>query len=304
MYNVTAKYQVEVPLILIDREEVLKLDPIKQTTSIGDVILYPPGSKELKPLSYVEPKKGAIRSEFKKDSYADTLWIDVETGIISGPSRDEIMSKLSALDSEMGEVVHRFLRLLRKKLPLATMPVPLRLEYNVDMEDSQRNICSISTVPHNAVVPESKTAYLNKEKWEQLQQEMHSGADTELWEGFIADAKVALIEDNLAQATIYAAVACEIFIKEYTNISAREARKYLNKRKLEINDYYDLVLQHVKGRSLRIEQPRMYDLLKNLIKERNNIMHEGKLSLAKGNISQLKESVQKAGQIIAWVCGL
>jgi hypothetical protein len=319
MSKVVAKYQLRVPSILMAGEEVLRLDPIKVATHIGEVVIYPPGSQGRKPESYVEPKQGhaigEIRWDFgKRDSplwQADTLWVDIKTDMTRVSSWEEIHGKL---DKEMREFVSRLLRLVRRKLPEAPMALPAHLPFSVNLEWGRQppgHYPVASTVGyHIKVVPPG--AGINKERWRELQQEMSSGVDTELYEDFVADARVALEEDDLNRATLYSAIACEIFVKEYTEKAAKEASispkfwEYLKSRQPRVLDYYDSILHLVKGHSLRKENPTIYKLLDQLYEARNKIMHEGKLppSWSKVKVGQLREDIRRVEQVISWVCGL
>jgi hypothetical protein len=316
MSKLTIKYQIKVPSILIAGEEVLTLKPIKLTTNIGQITIYPPGSRERKPESYIEPKHPFItqvdvRTETPYFWDADTIWVDVRTDIATMSSKD-IHAKS---DKEMHELVSRFLRLVRRKLPEAPMPLPTSLPFSTsvewDREPLEPHHTAGISVPHAfKVVPHE--AGLTTGRWSELKQEISSGADTELYEDFVADARVALEEDDLNRATLYSAIACEIFVKEYTEKAAKEASispkfwEYLKSRQPRVLDYYDSILHLVKGHSLRKENPTFYKLLDQLYEARNKIVHEGKLSpsWSKVKVGQLREDIRRVEQVISWVRGL
>ena len=315
MAKVTARYQVKVPPILIEGDKVAKLGPIELETNTGKAVIYPPGSKEHKPKSYIEPKQGISNLEVsieRKDSHlwdADTLWVDVETEVTSPLSEKEIQAKL---DVEMHQLIFRFLRLLRRKLPETPMSLPASLQHSVSLDwGSQPSGQTLAAMLIPGVIRVvSQEAGLTEKKWGELCQEMLSGADSELWEDFIEDSKVALEENDLNRATLYAAIGCEIFIKEYTEKAAKETSvsqkfwKYLKSRRPRVPDYYDQVLHLVKGHSLKTENRQMYNLLDQLYEARNRIMHEGKLSLLETKISQLTSDIREAEKVISWVRGL
>lgn len=312
MAKLTAKYLFKVPSIVMNGEEVLNLEPIKLLTNIGKATIYPPGSGEQKPRSYVEPKKGTHLGEAKLELKppsrlwkADTLWIDVET---------EVTPELSGgdhakLDREVHQLVLRFLRLLRRKLPETPMPLPTsllpRIVFEWEPEQPGQLIFSGPTTPGLIVIvpPEAGTT---QAKWRELGQELRSGLNTELWEDFIIDAKVSLEDDDLKRTTLYAVIACETFIKEYMEKAAKKAGisqhfwKYLKSRRPGVLDYYDSVLHLVKGHSLRIENKQMYEQLERLLKARNRIMHEGKLPVSVSQL-QLREHIRQVEQVISWV---
>lgn len=315
MNKLTAKYQLKVPSILMTGEEVLKLEPIKLVTSVGEVTIYPPGSKDRKPESYIGPEKGfpevKLQATGSKLWNADTLWIDIETKVSPKFSREENLK----LERETHELVFRFLRLLRRKLPETPMPLPTSLVptalFEWEPQQPGQLSGSIATTPFviRVVPPE---AGLTAERWEELQQEMSSEVDMELWEDFIVDAKVALQEDDLNRAILYAAIACEIFIKEYCEKAAKQVGisqkfwKYLKSRQPRVVDYYDSVLHLVRNHSLQAENEEIYKLLNRLYEARNEIMHEGRLSASHSNdeINQLREDIWEVAQAISWVRGL
>lgn len=316
MSKVTIKYQIKVPSILMVGEELLTLEPIRLTTNISEITIYPPGSKGRKPQSYVEPKQTPFITEVRFEEGgsplwdADTLWVDIKTDMppVSGKDVHD------RFDKEMHELVSRFLRLLRWKMPEVPMPLPASLPFSISVEwDHQppepHFVAGIVGAPIR-VVPQG--AGLTKERWKELQWEMSSGREMELYEDFIGDAKVALEEDDLNRATLCVAIACEVFIKEYTENAAKEASisekfwEYLKSRQPRVLDYYDSILHLVKGHSLREENDELYRLLDRVYEARNKIMHEGKLPLSWGKerIGQLREDIRKVERVISWVRGL
>lgn len=317
MDKVIAKYQVKVPSILMEGSEVIELDPIRLETSTGKIVLYPPGSKEQKPKSYIEPEHGFYNVEAKVERKgsslwdADTLWLDIEAEATTPFSEKEIRAKL---DRDRHQITSRFLRLLRRKLPETPVPIPTSLQYSASFywgPQPSGQTLAVALIP-GVIRVVSKEAGLTKKKWTELQQEMIAGVDTELWEDFIIDAKVALEEDDLNRATIYAAIACEIFIKEYCQRAAKQAGisqkfwKYLKNRRPRVIDYYNPVLHLVKGHSMEKENEETYNRLDRIFQARNKIMHKGKIpsSWNRDKISQLREDIREVEQIISWVCGL
>ncbi len=317
MRKLVAKYQVKVPSILMEGEEVLELEPIRVVTHIGEVVIYPPGLQDRKPKGYTEPKQSTIVTAESKGSQlweADTLRVDIETDRTPASSDEEMRTKLGR---EMHGLTFRFLRLLRRKLPEAAMYLPASLRPSVNFEwyerpsDPHLVTKMVAWCPFEFKVV-SRGAGLTKEKWIELQREMSSEVEIGLYEDFIVDARAALEEGDLSRAALCVAVACEIFIKEYTEKAAKEGGisqefwKYVKSRRPRVVDYYDPILDLVKGCSLRAKNRGMYDLLDRLYQARNEIMHEGRLtfSWSEQKISQLREDIQKAEQVISWVHGL
>jgi len=315
MANVKAKYLLKVPSILMNGDEVLNLEPIKIMTDFGEATIYPPGSKERKPRTYVEPKKTGHLGEVKLEVTpppslweADTLWIDVETEVTPELSRGDHIK----LDRDVHHLVLRFLRLLRRKLPKMPFPLPTdlmpRIAFEWESEQAGQLAGVAPTTPSviRVVPPEAGTTVA---KWRELEQQLNSGVETELWEDFVVDAKLALQEDDLNRAILYAAIACEIFIKEYCEKAAKQVGisqkfwKYLESRRPRVVDYYDSVLHLVKNYSLQAKNQKLYNLLDRLYDARNEIMHEGRLSASrnKHEINQLREDVRETEQVISSV---
>lgn len=320
MAKLTIKYQVPVPEILMNGEQVLKSEPIKLQTSIGEVSIYPPGSKDRKPKNYIPPEKGFPEGKLlgpeSKLWNADTLWIDIETEATPEFPRKERRK----LERETQELTFRFLRLLRRVIPEKPIPLPkspksLLISTAFQWETPQEGqlVYSGPTTPDTIIIVPPQ-AGLTKQKWKDLGKKLSSGVETELWEDFIVDAKVALDEDDLNRAIIYSAIACETFIKEYTEKSAIEKGisqtfwKYLKDPSTEtrVLTYYDQVLHLVKGHSMKTENKNSYNKLVRIFRARNKIMHEGKIppSWNRDKINQLNDDIREVEQIISWVSGL
>jgi len=292
-------------------EDILASEPIKLKTHIGEAIIYPLGSREHKPESYKGEFKDfdvTFESKTLDQRNADTLWIDIDASPSFFEER-ESLSMLDRLDNEMRKIALRFLSLLRQKLPETPTAIPLELEYtrNLPTEGPQQPDRK-RVIPGVKVV--SPRGGLSEQQWEELRKDLSLGVETELCDEFIMDAKVALEQDDLNRATLYAAIACEIFIKEYTEKAAKEAGisqkfwEYLKNRRPGVLDYYDSVLHLVKGHSLQVENQDMYNLLSRLYERRNEIMHEGRFSFSEGEVGQVKEDIRSVEQAISWVRGI
>jgi hypothetical protein len=297
-------------------EAVLTLQPIKWTTDIGEFRIHAPGSKDQKPLSLLEPEQAFRNQEAKigrmdaLSQRADTLWLEIETEVTSELSEAQIMAQL---EPAMHQVVYRFLRLLRRKLPETPMRIPAELLCNESFswQPSQLSWKFPSNVTRVVVWVFPQTG-LTKERWEQLRGELISGADTELWEDFLLDAKVALHEGDLIRATLYAAIACETFIKHHTKevltrigVSNR-FWSYISSQEPQIRAirYYGPILHLITGHSLEDENKELYKSLEHLFTERNKIMHEGKHLFSDEERRRLGDDIRAAEQAIPWVCNL
>jgi len=298
MAKVIAKYWFQnLPEYLISERQVFKMEPITLTLPDATVRIYLPEPEDV--------DKGLTPSG-KFRYYSNSFMMDIETDIKSDHELDK-------LDREAQDIAYKYLRLLRVKLSSTPIPLPERLQFLVRYKwsDSPPPVSN----PHGHTSPIhiyvlSKYAGLTKNKWEELQKELSSLADTELWEDFIIDARVALRGDDFNQATIYAAIACEIFIKEYTKRNASKVGisevfwEYLESRQPRVIDYYDSILHLITCHSLKAEKVDLYRLLERLNSARNDIVHEGKLSLSNSQTNQLKEDIKNVNQVISWVLSL
>jgi hypothetical protein len=294
----TAKYQFNVPPISVAQErihELEQLEPIRLATQVGHLVIHP--------LICEDPKGG----HWEK---IDTLCVDLAVEAAQSIEEKELLDRLN---KEMRNQVIRFLKLLRRKLPETPFSVPsadelvCRVSYEWEKLPKEWQLlgsCGPFTVH---VLPNE--AGITSKRWQELAEEFTLERDTELWEDFLLDTKVALKEDDLNRATLYAAIACEIFIKEYTERAAKEKDisqkfwKYLKSRRPRVVDYYDSVLHLIKNRSLRTKNQKLYDSLNRLYAARNEIMHEGKLSASqsKDKIQKLREDIREAEQVISCV---
>ncbi|MFC1964612.1 hypothetical protein ACFLWG_01220 [Chloroflexota bacterium] len=298
MVKFTAKYQYKVPRILMRGEEVV--EPIKLAIKGGQVTIYPPEGKE--------PKQNDL---WDADSGRIVLEIDV-TKPTSEKEANEVVRKS---EREVQQIVFRFLRLLRRKLK-----VPFALPMSLDLNTSYQwegwkptGFLPLASAMMVKVFVVSQDSGLTDDKWQKLYEEMQRGTDTELWEDFIEDSKVALRDKDLNRATLYSAIACEIFIKEYTEKIAKEKGvspifwEYLIDPGTEtrVLTYYNEILHLIIGHSLKGENIELNNKLTLIFNARNKIMHDGRLP-SKWNtaqINQLAESIKASESIISWVIG-
>ena len=310
--KLTAKYQFEVPPIPMTGWGVLKLEPIKLATESSIVTIHSPGSKDRKPRSYAEPEqKGytittTFGSKGRKSWSADTLWIDVEKEVDPEISHKEAQD---ILHRDINIVLKRFFKLLRQKLPETPISLPVELSYYATISLPSGEYLFITGSPNMGFKLISKEAFFNKKKWAELHAEMVSGVEPEFWEDFIIDANVALEEKDLNRATLYAAIACETFIKQYTKKAAvkrgvsEKFWNYLNSRETDIRAirYYGPILHLVTGHSLEDEKNELYESLERIFKKRNKIMHEGKRSFSRDERIILINDIGRLKEAISWV---
>ena len=317
----TAKYQIKLPFpILVNGEEILAQDPIKVTTPIGEAVIYPPGSKTMKPESYIEPQQAIIEEVTfsSKDSSlweADTIWIDLTTDITPPISFKE---PIQQLDSEMNRILLWLLKLLRQRCPEPPMPLPKHPDFAVSIEHDPRLHAPIHAYAFKGAAFRvvSQGAGLTGERWEEVRQDIASGTTPELYDEFILDAKTALDEEDLIRAILYAAIGCENFIKEYAEKAAKEAGidqkfwRYLKGHHPGVHDYYDSILRLIKHRSLKDDNLHVYEQIEYLFRARNSIMHAGKRKPQykdkQGNevtptVPAVRQFIDGVSQAISWV---
>jgi len=213
------------------------------------------------------------------------------------------------LNLEVDQLTHRFLRLLRRQVPHKPFHLPTDLLSSVRYNRSKpsphwRLMASLGPIH---VLMSDVSQNVTRQDWHDLKKALASGEDTEIWEEVLLDARAALSDSDLKRATLYAAVSCEVFIKEYTSKASREVGickefwTYLGSRQPRVQDYYDSILMLVSGHSLKTEKPEMYKLVERLFKARNELMHEGHFSPRKQLLMSLESDINTVNDIIAWV---
>lgn len=311
--RITANYNIKIPSILIEGKDVINVKPIEVMAFNNKILIFPPGTTERKPTKVIESKHWfediKIMPTIKESPlwHTDNLWIQIESKVPSGLSEKEMLAQLNA---RMYEVVYRFLRILRRKLPETPIFLPAKFEYSTCIKWAEQTETTI-TVPFAFRVV-SEGAGLTKEKLTSLQKEMGARDNIELWEDFIEDAKAALQEEDLNRAILYSAIACETFIKQHTRKIADKQGisekfwNYLNSQEPEIRAirYYGPILHLINGHSLEDENKELYKSLERLFKQRNKIMHEGKRSFSNNERIRLKKDIKVAEQVISWVLNL
>lgn len=294
MNKLTASYQIFLPRDITAHKKILEFEPLKFTRDFGDFTMYVRTSKD----------QGTGKSMNL------ILHVNVTSDIKLDADEREFINQL---DAEVKQLAYRFLRLLRRKLPemLFNLPADLlsSVSYNREKPQPHWQILA-STELRVEAVPQD--AGITTDKWRELERELASGEDTEIWEDFLLDAKVALKESDLHRATLYTAIACETFIKQYTQIAATKQGiskvfwDYINSRETDIRaiKYYGPLLHLVTDHSLKDEENELYKSLERTFKKRNKIMHEGKRSFSADEVYRLRNDIQAAEQAISWVRNL
>lgn len=298
MGKIITEYYVRVPDMLIEKGELQKLEPITLSNRFGKATIN---------INIPEQRHTQSKRKF------DTLIFRQEVASSNPLSEEAKMSVLNDMEPYIEEIIPWFLRLMRRRLQ-----VPIFIDFYCDTA-SQWTEYPPSGPPqtYTGLAYSSSSLYLTptiapsilQDGWAKLQSEIDSGIDTELWEEFIGDSKAALIILDLSRATIYAAIGCEIFIKEYTEKAANRIKlsknfwEFLTNPRLETRaiDYYDAILHLVTGHSLKNENKELFNLIERIFRARNKVMHEGKLILSKTDTKCLKDDIKAAEQAIAWV---
>ena len=220
---------------------------------------------------------------------------------------------IEQIESEIEELVYRFFRLLRRKIPKNPFNLPKDLlsgvSYNWEELKAHWHILGMREVLIQ-VTPQDIT--ITEEQWSEMEEELASEKDTEIWEDFLLDSKTALREDDLNRATLYAAIACETFIKSHIKLMASTHNisdkfiRFIDGQEPDIRAirYYGPILHLITGHSLEDEKRELYRSLEHIMKRRNKIMHEGRRLFNKEERTILANDIRNAEHAISWVQSL
>ncbi len=311
MAKITGIYEITLPNIPTSIAEIPTQRPIIINKDIEQIKIYPPGYNCEKVWKRIQGKHLRIegRSSQTNIQNADSFSILIEKDSYAS-NKDEAEAEYKKLDAEIEYLAFKMMRLFRKHLPKTPIALPNQLQYKClckSDSESLKNILWSRPSRGNTVIYMSSQYYLDREKWSALRKAIRNHVDTEMWEDFIYDANAALESRDFTKAITYAAIACEVFIKEYTEKAAKEAGiskifwKYLKSRQPRSVDYYDSILHLVKGHSLRAENRKIYELVDLLYKARNKVMHEGKRSFSEDEHSRLRKYIGAVEEAISWV---
>ncbi|HAT4250462.1 hypothetical protein [Clostridium perfringens] len=113
---------------------------------------------------------------------------------------------------------------------------------------------------------------------------------------YINKAEKALYERNYNDFIIYCGIATEAFIRKYIDSIAPKGDIVFNKISSlnfdYLDQYYNVLLKYLKGKSLKELDVRLYTNLKRMYTLRNAIMHTGtigELALKKSGLSHLND---------------
>jgi hypothetical protein len=239
--------------------------------------------------------------------YLNTVNLEIEADI-NLDKKDEIAN---ALDREAEEILRRFLRLLRVKISPIPIQIPARLKYRVHYTSTETPPEKLPQAHHSPItlhgIPIGEG--ITPEKLRGLGNDLKSGKDAEIWQDFLVDAQAASWKGNLIEGVLFAAIACETFIKQYTQKKATELGisepfwNYISGLEVDIRTkrYFGPILHFVTGHSLETEDKSLYKSLERLFTHRNKIMHEGKTPLSDNERRYFREDIQVAQKAVSWV---
>lgn len=314
MAKITGIYKITLPNVPISIAEMPKQRPIIINKAIEQIKIYPPGYNCEKVWKRIQDKNLRVESSVSQVNIqnADSFSILIEKDSRASNIEDAEI-EYEKLDTEVEYLAFKIMRLFRKHLPKTPIALPNRLQYKslcrCNSSSLKNHLWSRASKGH-AVIYTSSQYYLDRQKWSALRKAIQNNIDTEIWEDFLYDAYAALELHDFTKAVIYAAIACEVFIKQYTAKAAREAGiskkfwKYLEVRQPRVLDYYDSILHLVTNHSLHTERKELYKSIELLFNNRNKIMHEGEMPLVHEKHKIVNDMIQKVELTISWVASI
>ncbi|KNF07835.1 hypothetical protein CLPU_11c00030 [Gottschalkia purinilytica] len=113
---------------------------------------------------------------------------------------------------------------------------------------------------------------------------------------YLNKARIALFEADYEDFIIYCSISVEAFIRQYICELAPEDdiiyNRLSNLNYDYLDQYYNILLKYLKGKSLKELEPKSYTFLKRMYSLRNAIMHRGHIdnkTLAKSGLSHLEK---------------
>ena len=313
MAKITGIYKITLPDVPISITEMPKQRPIIINKAIEQIKIYPPGYNCEKVWKRIQGKNLRVETSVSQVNIqnADSFSILIEKDSYASNNKDAEI-EYEILDTEVEYLAFKIMRLFRKHLSQTPIALPNRLQYKAlcrSDSSSLKNYLWSRASKGNAVIYTSSKYYLDHQKWRALRKAIQSNIDTEIWEDFLYDAYAALELHDFTKAIIYAAVACEVFIKNYTeeakeDVISKEAWERLKNRRPRVLEYYDSILHLVTNHSLNIEQEDLYKSMQQLFAIRNQIMHEGRTSVTQEKDETIKDMIKKAELTIAWVSNI
>jgi len=314
MAKITGIYKITLPDVPISIMEMPKQRPIIINKAIEQIKIYPPGYNCEKVWKRIQGKHLRVESSVSQVNIqnADSFSILIEKDSCAS-NKEDAEIEYEKLDTEVEYLAFKIMRLFRKHLPKTPIALPSRLQYKALCKcdsSSLKNYLWSRASKGGVVIYTSSQYYLDRQKWSALRKAIQNNIDTEIWEDFLYDAYAALELHDFTKAVVYAAIACEVFIKNYTEevakegVISKEAWERLKNRRPRVLEYYDSILHLVTNHSLNIEQEELYESMQQLFTTRNKIMHEGKTSVTQEKYETIEDMINKAESTIAWVSSI
>jgi hypothetical protein len=294
--KVIAEYHFyDLPDILI-HEDISEVEPITFNTTSGKArVKIPITTQDVNEIKH------------RKRVYLNAVNLEIEADI----DLDKKDTITNALDREAEEILRRFLRLLRIKISPIPIQIPSRLKYRVNFTSREIPTEKLPQAHHSPITLHGIPidAGITPENLGGLGNDLKSGKDAEIWQDFLVDAQAASWKGNLIEGVLFAAIACETFIKQYTQKKATELGiskpfwNYICGLEIDVRTkrYFGPILHFLTGHSLEAEDNSLYKSLERLFTHRNKIMHEGKKPLSDNERRQFHEDIQVAQKAISWV---
>lgn len=151
---------------------------------------------------------------------------------------------------------------------------------------------------HTGALP---VLFQNHAKWEKIGKSLSNAMSPNLAQVSLMDARASFNEENLREALIYMAIACESASNIYLNHSEREKDgvigKILKGNKTFAEKRFHLITMEVSKRSLKKDDHETFLLAEKMYQTRNSLMHSGVLNSLE-SINTL-ETIRRIGQFLS-----
>jgi hypothetical protein len=254
-------------------------------TSSEEIMVYPPAKYEYslfeKPLWSPDPKQAIGKVNGELVWKADCIPIHIRKTFTSIPITDE---NQQALVTTAREILYKLLTLYRWRggqLQVTVTDIE-NLNYDLRYFDSTNKL--INAGPGGSTGISQLNVSLMPFKpiaWNDISQQLVSGAMPELYENLILDA-YAVAPEEPRRAILDAATACEVFIKKFCYDTSQNNPKVdpivysaLTTRNIPLLSYFHEVLKYLLKHSLQEEKTKLYQELDCLVRTNNSVKHEG-----------------------------
>jgi hypothetical protein len=175
-----------------------------------------------------------------------------------------------------------FLNEHRDSIDTFPLPIWTDVEGNEIWKSKSRTLA----VPyiHGFFDPEFGIVKIRKKDDRKLKTALERDTEISLYEEILADAKSAILRNNLRRGILEMAIACEIAVKQTffaeSTISG-SAYEYLENKgrvRIKVIELIDQVASHTFGNSFKQFNERAYTDIDFLFRSRNRIAHRGEIS--------------------------